>query len=181
MLPVESLIMEHRLIERMIALMEKEVRRIRQGLTPDTEFILAAADFIQTYADRLHHGKEEDILFKEFAAKPLSPEHRKVMEELIKEHALGRKNTQAFIDARKSYLAGDKNSARVIADNMDILVKFYPRHIEKEDHRFFVQAMEYFTPDEQLVLLARFNELDRKFIHAVYRDIVSGWETHQSW
>jgi hypothetical protein len=39
MMPVGPLMIEHRLIERMIALMGKEVQRIEQGLAPDTEFI----------------------------------------------------------------------------------------------------------------------------------------------
>ena len=35
----------------------------------DPVFIDTAVDFIHTYADRCHHGKEEDILFKALAAK----------------------------------------------------------------------------------------------------------------
>ncbi len=65
MLPVGPLMVEHRLIELMIALMSKEVKKIGEVGAPDPEFIRAAVDFIKTYADRLHHGKEEEILFRD--------------------------------------------------------------------------------------------------------------------
>ena len=176
MLPVGPLMIEHRLIERMIALMGKETQRIGQGLAPDTEFIYSAVDFIKTYADRLHHGKEEDILFRDLAKKQLSAEHKRVMAELVKEHALGRKNTRKLIEARNKYIAGEKDSVKVIAENMGILVKFYPKHIEKEDKDFFLPVMNYFTKDEQSAMLAEFNDFDRQFIHVTYKNIVSEWE-----
>lgn len=64
MLPVAPLIIEHRLIERVIKLMAVEVDRIKQNNQPNANFIGTSIDFIKTYADRLHHGKEENILLK---------------------------------------------------------------------------------------------------------------------
>ncbi|NLE92300.1 MAG: cation-binding protein [Elusimicrobia bacterium] len=176
MLPVGPLLIEHRLIERMIALMAKETRRIEQSLDPDTEFIRTAIDFIKTYADRLHHGKEEDILFRDLAKKQLSQEHKRIMDELVKEHALARENTGKLVEARNKYLAGEKGSVKVMIENMEILAKFYPKHIEKEDKHFFIPAMNYFSKDEQSAMLAEFNDFDRQFIHATYNNIVSEWE-----
>ena len=179
MMPVGPLMIEHRLIERMIALMGKETQRIGQGLAPDTEFIRTAVDFIKTYADRLHHGKEEDILFRDLAKKQLSAEHKRIMDELVKEHALARENTRKLIEARNKYLAGEKDSVKVIAENMGILAKFYPKHIEKEDKHFFLPVMSYFTKDEQSAMLAEFNDFDRQFIHAIYKNIVLEWEKNE--
>lgn len=176
MMPIGPLMIEHRLIERMIALMSKEVQRIGQGLAPDTEFVRTAVDFIKTYADRLHHGKEEDILFRYLAKKQLSVEHKRIMDELVKEHALGRQNTRKLIEARNKYLAGEKDSVKVIVENIGILVKFYPKHIEKEDRNFFLPVMNYFTKDEQSAMLAEFNDFDRQFIHVTYKNIVLEWE-----
>ena len=176
MLPVGPLMIEHRTIERMIALMGKEVQRIEKGLEPDIEFIRTAVDFIKTYADRLHHGKEEDILFRDLAKKQLSAEHKRIMDELIKEHALGRENARKLVDARNKYLCGEKDSVRAIVDYMGILAKFYPKHIEKEDKHFFLPVMDYFAKDEQSAMLAEFNDFDRQFIHSTYKNIVSEWE-----
>ncbi|MDD4955319.1 MAG: hemerythrin domain-containing protein [Candidatus Omnitrophica bacterium] len=167
---------EHRLIERMIALMDKETQRIEQELVPDKEFIRTAVDFIKTYADRLHHGKEEYILFRDLAKKQLSEEHKRIMDELIKEHAFARENSRKLVDSLDKYLAGEKNAIKMITENMGILAKFYPKHIEKEDKRFFLPAMNYFTKGEQSVMLAEFNDFDRQFIHVTYKTIVSQCE-----
>lgn len=175
-MPVGPLMTEHRLIEKMIALMGKETQRIGQGFAPNTEFIRAAVDFIKTYADWLHHGKEEDILFRDLGKKQLSAEYKKIMEELIKEHAYGRENTRKLVDGLTKYLAGEKDLLNVIADNLDILVKFYPKHIEKEDKHFFLPVMNYFTAEEQAAMLAEFGKFDRQFIHVTYKKIISKWE-----
>ena len=94
MLPIGPLMIEHRLIERLIALMMRELTRMKDNIAVDREFafvdpvfIDTAVDFMKTYADRCHHGKEEDILFAELAKKDLAPEHRQTMEELISDHA----------------------------------------------------------------------------------------------
>jgi len=176
MLPVGPLMVEHRLIERMIALMGKEVSDISQGRAPDTEFVRKAVDFIKTYADRLHHGKEEDILFRDLAQKPLSAAHKRIMEELIHEHALGREHTGKLVEARDRYLKGDAAAKDAMCHEMGILAEFYPKHIEKEDKHFFLPVMNYFSQDEQAKMLKEFDEVDRLSIHAVYRDMVAGLE-----
>jgi hemerythrin-like domain-containing protein len=71
MKPRGLLMIEHRLIEKMISLIKKELARLNSGESqkPDPKFLDNAIDFIRTYADRTHHGKEEDILFAKLAEK----------------------------------------------------------------------------------------------------------------
>ena len=176
MLPVAPLMIEHRLIERMIKFMDKEVSRIKQNNAPDTDLIDTAIDFIKTYADKLHHGKEEDILFRDLAKKSLSSEHKKTMDELIREHAQGRGNVKRLIEARGRYMRGEKAAVKEIVENMEILVKFYPRHIEKEDKHFFLPVMGYLDEKEKEGMLKEFYEFDRVFIHAKYKGIVAELE-----
>lgn len=172
MLPVAPLMIEHRLIERMIKLMDAEVKRIKQNSQPNTDFINTAVDFIKTYADKLHHGKEEDILFRDLAKKRLSAEHQKTMEELIQEHVLGRGNVKKLVEARNKYMRGEKTAVKEILENMEILVKFYPKHIEKEDKHFFLPVMNYLNEQEKQEMLKEFYEFDRNFIHTKYKDMV---------
>ncbi|MBN2297153.1 MAG: cation-binding protein, partial [Deltaproteobacteria bacterium] len=61
MKPIGPLMWEHRLIEKMLSLFEKEIQRINDTGEVNPVFIDTAVDFIRTYADRTHHGKEEDI------------------------------------------------------------------------------------------------------------------------
>ena len=172
MKPHGLLMREHRLIERMIAMINEQLSEIGKTDKVDTEFIQAAVDFIRTYADRTHHGKEEDILFKELATKQLAPEHKKVMGELVEEHALARKLTGALATARDAYVRGNGQSLKEIVDSMQKLTRLYPGHIEKEDKGFFYPCMEYFSKQEQDNMLRAFYEFDQKMIHEKYQKVV---------
>ena len=160
MMPIGPLMIEHRLIEKMIALLGKEADRIERERTIRPEFIKTAVDFIRTYADKCHHGKEEDILFKALADKPLSAEHRKILNELIEEHKYGRKVTAELV-------AATEPAAMVKA--LRTLAGFYPPHIEKEDKHFFIPVMAYFSKEEQDAMLATEYEFDRQLIHEIYK------------
>ena len=59
------LMIEHRLIERMISIIKDALIQIESTQEVDPVFVDTAVDFIRTYADRTHHGKEEDILFRD--------------------------------------------------------------------------------------------------------------------
>jgi hemerythrin-like domain-containing protein len=41
-------------------------------------------------------------------------------------------------------------------------------HIEKEDNRFFLPAMEYLSLEEQAAILEEFWEFDGNFMHEIY-------------
>jgi hemerythrin-like domain-containing protein len=166
---------EHRLIERMIGAMQRKRREAEESGIPDVRFVDTAVDFIRTYADRLHHGKEEGVLFRDLAAKPLSAEHRQIMDELVAEHGFGRKTTAGLVAARHRYADGDSGAMTEIIEHLSALTDFYPRHIAKEDRRFFVPVMRYFTAEEQSRMLAEENEFDRKFIHVHYGSVVDEW------
>jgi hemerythrin-like domain-containing protein len=166
------LMIEHRLIERMIAVIDAELGRIRRSGKTDPLLIDTTVDFIRVYADQTHHGKEEKIFFRDLAKKPLSDTERRVLDELIEEHVFGRKITAELVDANKLYRSGDETSLQVIASRLQTLVTFYPQHIEKEDKVFFPAATQHLTVKEQQTLLEAFWEFDRKMIHEKYRMVV---------
>ncbi len=170
------LMIEHRLIERMLSVIKDALAKIESKHRVDPVFVDVAVDFIRMYADRTHHGKEEDILFRELKNKPLSAEDRRVMNELIEEHVFGRKTTKALVDANIRYRDSDETALADIADKLQTLIDFYPRHIEKEDKTFFPASRAYFTDEEEQAILAEFWEFDRKMIHEKYRSVVEGLE-----
>jgi hemerythrin-like domain-containing protein len=166
------LMIEHRLIERMLVLIKKEAERIRQTNEIDPVFIDNAVDFIRVYADRTHHGKEENILFRDLANKNMTDEEKRIMAELIQEHVLGRKTVGELVEAKKRHFAGDPSALSTIGENLEFLVSFYPRHIEKEDKVFFPAMMKYLPVEEQERMLSEFWEFDRTMIHEKYRHLV---------
>ncbi|MGE5238746.1 MAG: hemerythrin domain-containing protein [Chloroflexota bacterium] len=163
---------EHRLIERMILLIRDALVNIEATQKVDPLFIDTAVDFIRTYADRTHHGKEEDILFRELAKRLLSAEDERIMSDLIQEHIVARRTTKALVEANMRYRNGDGSALADVAANLQRLVEFYPVHIEKEDKVFFPASRAYFTDEEDQEMLAEFWEFDRKMIHEKYRSVV---------
>lgn len=174
--PIGPLMIEHRLIERMISEMKNETERIRNGEEPDLSFIETAVDFIRTYADACHHGKEEDILFRDLESVQMDDRDEQIMNELVEEHKWARKKTSNLVKAKEDYLNGDEDAVTRIIAIMEELTDFYPKHIEKEDKDFFRSAMKYLNKDERDEMLEEEHEFDRKFIHALYEDIVSDVE-----
>jgi hemerythrin-like domain-containing protein len=175
MKPIGLLMREHRLIERMIGRIEVEIEKISQSRSVKPELISASLDFFRTYADRTHHGKEEAILFKSLAQKPLSAEHRKIMDELVSEHVIAREKVGRLAKAKNEYEAGRSEALNDIVSTIKDLVILYPEHIEKEDKRFFYPTMAYFSPDELDAMLARFYEFDQQMIHEKYRAVVENF------
>ena len=167
------LMIEHRLIERMIDLIASALEQIKSERKVDPVFVDTAVDFIRTYADRTHHGKEENILFRDLDKKDLSAEDRQVMNELIQEHAFGRTTTKALVDANTRYRNGDALALKDIAKQLKTLVEFYPKHIEKEDKVFFPASRAYVTNEEDQAMLSEFWEFDRKMIHEKYKAVVT--------
>jgi hemerythrin-like domain-containing protein len=167
---------EHRLIERMLSVIRNVLSEIESKHKVDPVFVDTAVDFIRVYADRTHHGKEEDILFRELNNKQLTAEDRQIMEELIEEHVFGRKTTKALVEANTRYRNGDETALTDIATNLQILTEFYPKHIEKEDKVFFPSSRNYFTDEEDQAMLAEFREFDRNMIHEKYKSLVDGFE-----
>jgi len=80
---------EHRLIARMLSVIKDALVQIESSHRVDPVFVDTAVDFIRIYADRTHHGKEEEILFRDLDKRPLSAEDRRVMNELIEDHVFG--------------------------------------------------------------------------------------------
>jgi hemerythrin-like domain-containing protein len=176
MLPIGPLMIEHRLIEKMIAVIRREVDNAEREDRIDPAFIDTAVDFMRTYADKCHHGKEEDILFRDLGGKDLSQELKGILSELIEEHKMGRKVVSDLVDAKSRYMRGEKDALHAILDSLRHLTAFYPKHIEKEDRHFFIPCMDYFTSEEKQQMLKEEWEFDRNLIHEIYRAKVSGSE-----
>jgi len=174
--PAGPLAHEHRVIERLIAVMREKLELLREEGRVDPTFVVVATDFIRTYADRCHHGKEEDILFRDLAEKDLSEPVAEAMQDLIQEHVYGREVTGRLVQANAAYAAGDTSVLPQIESAMQQLVDFYPRHIEKEDQHFFKDCLEYLTPEEQQSMLLEYDEFDRELVHEKYRAVVESLE-----
>ncbi len=164
---------EHRLIEELVSLVQLELTREREQKSVNYPFLDVAIDFFRSYADRCHHGKEENILFRDLAKKKLSAEHLRAMNELIAEHVYARKTVGELIEAKSSFAQGNLSALEEITGILERIIDFYPKHIAKEDRDFFYPCMGYFSAEEQEKMMQEFWEFDKQLIHEKYQAIVA--------
>lgn len=176
MIPIGPLMREHRLIERLIRQMRLSVDDLQSRNRVELIFIDAVVDFFGIYADRCHHGKEEDILFRELTTKQLDTPLKRTMDELIEEHRVGRALVRDLLEVKGRYVGGDDTALEGIIRTLKKLTEFYPKHIFKEDKQFFYPCMEYFSKEEKDRMLREFWDFDRQLIHEKYQAVIEQWE-----
>lgn len=175
-LPIGPLMIEHRLIERMVALLKKAGEKVETNKTIDTCFLGQAVDFFRSYADRCHHGKEEDILFRSLQTRQLSAGHKEILAGLLADHVRARELVAALANARQQYLQKETQAEKAIRECLKNIVELYTAHIQKEDQQFFIPSMQYFTKDEQAAMLDEFEEFDKMLIHEKYKKLIDDIE-----
>ena len=161
---------EHRLIEQILSPLEIELRYISHQRKVHPSFIYSVVDFFRTYADKYHHGKEEDILFLELKGKELVPEHQQILSELEEEHRFARRTVGELEKATEQWRKGELSELTIVADDLRKLIELYPRHIEKEDKHFFFPILDYFTKEERENLLQVGYEFDKQFTNNIYKE-----------
>ena len=164
------LMKEHRLIEQIIGALDTEMQHISHDNVAHPAFIYNAVDFFRIYADRFHHGKEEDILFGELSKKPLGTDHKRIMSELEEEHRYARKTVGELVSATERWSEGDGESLAVISDSLRKLCELYPEHIRKEDKEFFIPCQQYFSKTERENLLEVGYAFDKGFTTKIYEE-----------
>jgi hemerythrin-like domain-containing protein len=171
MKPRGPLMSEHRLIEKILNIVSQELDMIKKNNKVYPVFIDTIVDFLRIYADRTHHGKEEDILFKKLENKPLNNTDKKMMQDLINEHINARRVVGELVEANNKYTTEDLTSVEIIIEKLSYLIKFYPEHIQKEDKFFFPNTEKYFSNQELEDMLDAFWEFDKKMIHEKYNKL----------
>lgn len=161
MRPTEELRTEHRAIERMLAVLEEAARRLEEGQRPPADLFRRAVDFVRNFADRCHHGKEEQNLFPRLEAAGV-PRAGGPLGVMLHEHDLGREHVGAIAGAVDAYEAGDASAASTIARHALAYVQLLRQHIDKEDNVLFPMADSVLSPQDQRELEAAFQRVERE-------------------
>ena len=171
MKPRGPLMKEHRLIEKMLALANQRVATM-SAESYDPVFIDTVVDFIKTYADRTHHGKEENILFADLERKDLDEKDSRALRELVEEHKQARQRVGELVELNERFKGGEGATVAAIKGIISWLAAFYPVHIKKEDDVFFPDTEKYFDEKELDDMLLRFWDFDKAMIHEKYQKLL---------
>ena len=157
----ENLVEEHKLIKRIIDVLENASNRLEKGENIALKIFELATDFIRNFADRFHHAKEEDILFKEMVKKGM-PEKDSPIEAMLIEHEQGREFVRGIIKAIDGLKEGAKRATAEIIKNARGYIGLLREHIDKEDDILYPLAERMFKEEEKLSQLKKFKKAELK-------------------
>jgi hemerythrin-like domain-containing protein len=131
--PVDELTREHQTILLVLGAMERELRPLQDGAPIRRVFWGSVLEFLEHYADRCHHGKEEQLLFLELERAGVPAEHGPTA-CMRKEHELGRTGRRRMVEAVQDGRGAEL--ARAAGGYVELLRE----HIGKEDQVLFPMA-----------------------------------------
>lgn len=178
MYATEVLKQEHRVIERILPVLEEAAGRLAKGSVVDEDVFPKIIDFMRVFADRCHHAKEEAELFPVLKEAGVDTEGG-LIGALMDEH----EEARALV-GKLAGLSGSLDEEETAAE-IDATVRVYSRllrmHIEKEDITLFPLVDRTLSQQQQMMLAVRFEDIEFeepcKDSYDHYRRLVSELET----
>lgn len=149
--PIKKLVDEHVFIKKLLASIPQIIEAIDVTHIEDKHLILDSIDFIRSYADKYHHAKEEDILFKKFG------EGIEIIKAMLEEHDIGRGHVRAVLEAV------EKEDNQSIKEHLNGYMELLKEHIRKEDEILYPWLDRNLTISQVGELFSQFNEIDKRF------------------
>ncbi len=173
--PTDILEEEHRLIQQAVAGMEALAETLEAGQVVESQVLQDIVEFMRTYADKRHHGKEEAILFPLLLARGV-PAQGCPIGALAHEHEEGRALVTAFAQASAAY-AQDSTATEAVVKGLRGLIALYPGHIWKEDYLLFPMTNKILGAEDQDRLYEQFRAVDGEMSDNLlrhFRQVIAG-------
>jgi|SRR3989338_5170770 len=151
---------EHRLIEKVLAVLERLTER--SGEAP-LEIWTKAISFIKGFADQCHHLKEEKLLFPALEERGIPLEGGPIGVMLM-EHEEGRAYVRAMAEAVARWDEDPDRAKRALVENARPYLRLLREHIAKEDQILFNMADDVLSGEEQKKLVVAFEEHEAREI-----------------
>lgn len=131
---IDLLVEEHKNIYSLTEHLERICCDILEGAEVDTKEFRECIDFIRNYADKYHHGKEEQILFRYMLEQGNAAAEKLVRNGMLVEHDLARYHVRELDEALADYEKNGTTKGKLAilahaANYADLL----QRHIGKEN------------------------------------------------
>jgi hemerythrin-like domain-containing protein len=162
---------EHRVIERVLSVLEAAVAKAERGEAVRPGMFLEAADFIKDFADGSHHHKEEGVLFEAMAAAGV-PREAGPIAVMLSEHEQARAYTRAIREAAQRWERGDTAAVSQVATAARGYAALLRQHIAKEDQILFPMAEQAIPRGKHDSVIEAFDQVEpeavRASVHAKY-------------
>lgn len=143
---IETLMREHRVIERVLDALIVYAGEIEQQGSTDREELARFVAFIREFADACHHGKEEDILFEAMVAHGF-PREGGPIAVMLDEHDRGRAHVGVLAEKAQPGGAWDDGDRAAIGEAAHAFSELLRAHIQKEDGVLYPMAEQHLPPE----------------------------------
>ena len=152
---------EHDAILRMLEVAEAVARQLDRGEDVPAETLAGLLECFRLFADRCHHGKEEDLLFPLLEKKGL-PRAGGPIGVMLGEHEDGRAFVGQMAAAAADYGKSDSTARRRWAEAARGYTDLLRQHIHKENNVLFMVAESLLTDAEQAELARAFEKVEEE-------------------
>jgi hemerythrin-like domain-containing protein len=160
---------EHSLILQALSALEERLDAVEAEAPPDGAYFAKAVEFLRTFADRCHHGKEEGILFETMVADLDYSRRSGPVAVLTAEHEQGRECIRRMAEA-SALLGRDPAATRQLIQNGRDYIRLLRVHIDREDNVVFPMVDQFLDEADQARLAAEFERFDRREIEGGGRE-----------
>lgn len=161
--PTTVLKEEHRAVERVLRVLNKAADRIDEGKAVPPAVFENSLDFLRNFADKCHHGKEEELLFPAMEKAGIGRDGGPIGVMLV-EHEQGRQHLRAMEEALGAYREGDQSARSALAGHARAYAALLAQHIQKEDQVLFPMAERILAADEKETLVEGFDRIEQDHI-----------------
>jgi hemerythrin-like domain-containing protein len=148
--PMKKLVDEHVLIKKWLALIPEILPRLDLESEEGRQLIRDGVDFIRSYADRFHHAKEEDLLFKFF------DENLDMVKVMCEDHKTARNHVKAIVEA----LA--RKDRETVAQHLTAYRDLLSQHIKREDEIMLPWMDKQLSVPQVGEMYSRFLEVEER-------------------
>lgn len=148
---------EHTNILRGLHYLEKSRDALEQNRRIPVDFFKTAVLFFSEYADRLHHYKEEYLLFSFLASKKDGTIDLEIG-ALRRQHELNRHHIKKIRESLHGYETDSEIAATTLLENLAAYISILKRHIHREDRIFFPMAEAELKGEEKKRMQDQFSE-----------------------
>jgi hemerythrin-like domain-containing protein len=159
--PTQMLENEHFVIAKVIGAAPVLADRLEAGQVVDGYTIHGVVEFMRTFADKCHHGKEEELLFPLLGKKGI-PLQGCPIGVLTMEHGKGRTLVKVLAEAAEAHQKGEHGGQQAIIQALRGIAELYPNHIWKEDYLLFPLTNKVLSPEEQRALYQQFEQVEQR-------------------
>ena len=157
--PTDTLMHEHEIIVMVLDAAQREAESIESSGKVDAVRVGKFLDFFRNFADRCHHAKEENHLFRRMIERGF-PADSGPIAVMLAEHEEGRSHLQAVDEALPDASQGEASAVRSVREHLLDYADLLRQHIDKENNVLYVMANQILGQQDQADLAAAFDKVE---------------------